>query len=103
MTDSTLLGVVLLWVVCGGVAAWIADRKGRSVGAWFLCGFAFGPFGVIAAALARTGEQKAQAALAPVGLSKDGESPDVRREEWLGWVLLAVAVALGTAIVIAHR
>ena len=100
MTDSTLLGAVLLWVVCGGVAAWIADRKGRSVGAWFLCGFAFGPFGVIAAALARTGEQMAQA-YAPVGPSKSGESPDVRRE-WLGWVVLAVAVALGTAIVISR-
>ena len=83
MTDSTLLGAVLLWVVCGGVAAWIADRKGRSVGAWFLCGFAFGPFGVIAAALARTGEQIAQAP-APVGPSKLETPPTCVASGWVG-------------------
>jgi hypothetical protein len=49
----TVAVVLLLWVVCGGISAWLAWTKGRSVGAWFLCGLVFGVFGVIAAALAR--------------------------------------------------
>jgi hypothetical protein len=45
--------LVLLWVVCGGIAAFLGWTKGRSVGAWFFCGLLLGPIGVIAAALAR--------------------------------------------------
>jgi hypothetical protein len=45
--------LVLLWVGCGGIAAFLALTKGRSVGAWFFCGLLLGPVGVIAAALAR--------------------------------------------------
>ena len=45
--------VVLLWVVCGGVAAFLAWTKDRSVTAWFFAGLLLGPLGVIGAAVAR--------------------------------------------------
>ena len=45
--------LVLLWVVCGGIAAFLAWTKDRSVAAWFFCGLLLGPIGVIAAAVAR--------------------------------------------------
>ena len=48
----TAVVVVLLWVLCGGVAAFLAQAKGRSPGNWFLCGFFFGPFGVIVCVVA---------------------------------------------------
>jgi MFS family permease len=46
--------IIIVWILCGFAAAYIADRKGRSVGPWFFCGLIFGLFGVGAAALART-------------------------------------------------
>lgn len=49
----TVTLIVLLWIVCGGIAAFLAWTKGRSVGAWFFCGLLLGPIGVIAAAVAR--------------------------------------------------
>lgn len=45
--------VVLLWVVCGFIAAWLASKKDRSVSAWFFAGLLGGPIGVICAAVAR--------------------------------------------------
>lgn len=48
--------IVLLWIVCGGVAAFLAWTKDRSVGAWFFGGLLLGPVGVIAAACARSGD-----------------------------------------------
>ena len=57
---------VILWVVCAGVAAFIANAKGRDTGVFALAGFLLGPVGVIWAAFARTGEERAaddQAAL----------------------------------------
>lgn len=45
--------VVLVWVVCSGVAAFIASTKGRSVGWFALAGLGLGVIGVIWAALAR--------------------------------------------------
>jgi hypothetical protein len=58
--------VLLFWVVCAGVAAFIANAKGRDVGVFALAGFLLGPFGVLWAACARTGAERAaddQAAL----------------------------------------
>jgi hypothetical protein len=42
---------VVIWVLCGLVAAAIYQNKGRSWGAAFLVGLIFGPIGVILAAL----------------------------------------------------
>ena len=39
----------LLWFILGMVAALIADRKGGSGCLWFILGFLFGPFALIAA------------------------------------------------------
>lgn len=52
---------VLLWVVCAGVAAFIASAKGRSVGEFAMAGLLLGPFGVIWAACARSGAERAAA------------------------------------------
>jgi hypothetical protein len=53
--------VLLFWVVCAGVAAFIANTKGRDVGAFALAGLLLGPFGVIWAACARSGAERAAA------------------------------------------
>jgi hypothetical protein len=53
----TAVLIVLVWIICSGIAAFLAWTKGRSVTAWFFCGLAFGVFGVIAAALARPQEE----------------------------------------------
>lgn len=45
------MGWLLLWLLCGIVAAVIYQGKGRSAGAAFLVGIVFGPIGVILAAL----------------------------------------------------
>jgi hypothetical protein len=58
--------LVLLWVVCAGVAGWIASTKDRDVGGFAIAGLLLGPAGVVWAACARTGLQRAaddQAAL----------------------------------------
>lgn len=54
-----MIVAVLLWVVCAGVAAFIASTKGRSTGEFAMAGLLLGPFGVVWAACARSGEQRA--------------------------------------------
>ena len=54
-----MIFAVLLWVVCAGVAAFIANAKGREVGTFAMAGLLLGPVGVVWAACARTGEQRA--------------------------------------------
>jgi hypothetical protein len=44
--------VVLLWVVCAGLAALIAGTKGRSAGGFAVAGLLLGPVGVLWAAFA---------------------------------------------------
>jgi hypothetical protein len=39
--------VVIVWLLSAGISAWIADRKGLSVGRWALAGLAVGIFAVI--------------------------------------------------------
>lgn len=41
--------LVILWLICGGVAAMIASSKGGSGGLGFLVGVLLGPFGIIIA------------------------------------------------------
>ena len=102
MTESTFLLAVLLWVVCGGVAAFLAQAKGRSPSNWFLCGFFFGPFGAIAAAMARTGEQVSQIP-AQVGSYRDENAPPKRGELWLGWSAVALGVVLAAGYLALHH
>ena len=46
-----IVGVVIAQaVISGGLCAYLADQKGYSSGAWFVLGFLFGPFGLIACA-----------------------------------------------------
>ena len=42
--------LVVQGVICGAFAAFLANQKGYSDGAWFICGFLFSIIGVIAAA-----------------------------------------------------
>jgi len=45
---ATLL--ILQALISGGLAAFVADKKGYKAGSWFACGFFFGILGLIAAA-----------------------------------------------------
>jgi hypothetical protein len=47
--EPTLL-LLVLCTVCGGLSALVAGTKGWNESVWFLIGFLFGPFGLIAAA-----------------------------------------------------
>jgi hypothetical protein len=38
---------VILWLLCGLVAAYTASQKGRSGLGWFLIGALLGPFGLV--------------------------------------------------------
>jgi hypothetical protein len=43
------MGFVIIWIICGGIAAMIASSKGGSGAIGFLVGVLLGPFGIIAA------------------------------------------------------
>ena len=47
---SIWISLAVIWVVCGGFAAYLASEKSRSGSVWFLLGLLFGPLGLIAAA-----------------------------------------------------
>ncbi len=49
-TTILILAVLINAVICAGLAAYIADKKGHSGGSWGFCGFVFGLLGLIAAA-----------------------------------------------------
>ena len=55
----TMTGVVivLIWIVCSGIAAFLAYTKSRSVTGFFFAGLMLGVIGVIWAALARPQEE----------------------------------------------
>ena len=40
---------ICLWIMCGIVAAVVANRTGRNVGGWFLIGLLLGPIGIVLA------------------------------------------------------
>ncbi len=48
---------VLVWVVCAGVAAFIANTKGRSVSGFAIAGLLLGPFGVVWAACVHSADR----------------------------------------------
>ena len=43
------IGLLIIWLLFGGGCSIIAINKGRSAGGWFILGFLFGPFALIAA------------------------------------------------------
>lgn len=51
MTTTVLAVVSIICVICGMVAATIADRKGLSAGGYFLLGIVLGLLGVAIAAI----------------------------------------------------
>ena len=53
-----LVLVAILCVLCAGVAAVIAQGKGRSVGGFAIAGLLLGVLGVIWAAAAQSGEER---------------------------------------------
>jgi hypothetical protein len=53
--------LLILWVLCSGVAALIAQSKNRSVGGFAVAGLILGVIGVLWAAFARSGEDIAAA------------------------------------------
>lgn len=59
------LGLGVIWVACGGFAAYLASEKARSGAAWFLLGLAFGPLALIAAAGVPSADAGAAAAPGP--------------------------------------
>ena len=52
--------LLLLWIVCGLAAYWIADRKGYTNGVgWFVTGMLFGPLAIlIALAMGSPGDEE---------------------------------------------
>ena len=43
--------IILAWLACGGLSAYIAQQKNRNVGIWAIMGFLFGIFGLLIIAL----------------------------------------------------
>ncbi|NWK96534.1 zinc ribbon domain-containing protein [Sphingobium lactosutens] len=60
---------VIIWLICGGIAAMIASSKGGNGAIGFVVGLLFGPFGIIAAFFMGN-EQKADANKIASGDSK---------------------------------
>ena len=50
--------ILILWCVCGVIAAMIASRKGRSGCGGFALGFLLGPLGIVWALVMRTDHRK---------------------------------------------
>lgn len=61
--------VIVLWILCGVLAAVIASSKGGSGGLGFLVGFLLGPFGIILAFFMGDDQAKAASEVA-AGTSK---------------------------------
>lgn len=78
--------VVVLWVAFGLLCAVIAPGRGRSGFAWFLLGFAFGPFGLIALlALGRVDD-------VPLATGPAEHSHDTRACPWCAETIKIAAV-----------
>lgn len=52
------VGIVIIWLICGIISAFIASMKGRSGIGWFFVGFLLGPIGVIITAVVKRKESK---------------------------------------------
>jgi hypothetical protein len=48
------LGILIFWLICGGLAAAVAASKNRSGCLWLFLGFVFGPLGLLAVGLMPT-------------------------------------------------
>lgn len=68
------IGLIVIWVACGGFAAYLASEKSRSGAAWFLLGLLFGPLALIAAA----GVPSADVAAAPEPKQKPAGLEDLQ-------------------------
>jgi uncharacterized membrane protein YeaQ/YmgE (transglycosylase-associated protein family) len=44
-----MMEFVVIWIICGGVAAMVASSKGGNAAAGFFMGVLLGPFGIVAA------------------------------------------------------
>ncbi|GAB6125043.1 hypothetical protein [Humidesulfovibrio idahonensis] len=49
---------VIIWILCGIAAAYIASKKGKDGGMWFLLGILLGPFALIMIGLSPADPQK---------------------------------------------
>lgn len=47
------IGLLIIWIVCGVITAFMGSAKGRSGCGWFLVGFVLGPIGIIIAAIVK--------------------------------------------------
>ncbi len=54
MTPAIIVAVLFMQVAFGFFSSMIAISKGRSRSGWFVVGFLFGPFGMLAAGLMET-------------------------------------------------
>ena len=61
---------MFIWLLMGLAAAFVASKKGRSVGGFFLLGILLGPLGILWAALARTDQAGIDAAQLKTGQSR---------------------------------
>jgi hypothetical protein len=59
-----MAGLIVFWLLCGGVAAAIASSKGGSAGLGFVIGALLGPFGIIIAFFLGSEQQRAERDLA---------------------------------------
>lgn len=58
MESSITIGVLLIWIICGVITAFMGSVKGRSGCGWFFAGFLLGPIGIIIAAVVKRVEPK---------------------------------------------
>lgn len=56
---------LLIWVLCGLVAAFVGDRRGR-LRAGFVCGLFLGPLGILAALFLQKDQKQLAATAGPV-------------------------------------
>lgn len=61
---------VVIWLICGFIAAAIASGKGNSGGAAFLLGVLLGPLGILIAAIRKANPQQADRDSAGRGMVK---------------------------------
>jgi len=61
--EGITLGIIVIWIICGVITAFMGSVKGRSGGGWFFVGFFLGPIGIIIAAIIRRKEPKPEVKL----------------------------------------
>lgn len=65
---------ILIWIVCGFGAGWVASSRGRGGCAWFAIGFLLGPIGLGAAFLIPNDGQSGQPSRADRAALQDGKA-----------------------------